>query len=90
MALTAAAMLILSVLKRRTAQQIPSETLLAEAALTLLDGCLATSILVALVLNDALGWWWTDAIAAMIVAAFAFSEGVRHWRESAPHEGLDK
>ena len=88
MGLTAAVMLSLSVLKRRTAQKIPSETLLAESALTLFDGCLATSVLIALVLNDALGWWWADAIAALVVAAFALSEGVRHWMDSAPHESF--
>ena len=88
MGLTACVMFSLSVLKRKTAQQMPSETLLAESAMTLLDGCLATSVLVALVLNDALGWWWADSLAALIVAGFALSEGIRHWRESAPHEGF--
>lgn len=86
LAVTACVMFGLSMLKRRTGQQIPSETLLAEAAMTFLDGCLATSVLVALVLNDVLAWWWTDGIAALIVAGFAVSEGVRHWRESAPHQ----
>ena len=90
MALTAAIMVSLSVLKRRTALQVPSETLLAESALTLLDGCLAASVLLALVLNDALRWWWADALAALVVAGFALSEGIRHWRESAPHEGFDQ
>jgi divalent metal cation (Fe/Co/Zn/Cd) transporter len=88
MALTAVIMLGLSLLKRRTAQQIPSETLLAESAMTLLDGCLATSVLVALILNDALGWWWTDALAALVVAGFALTEGIRHWLDSVPHEGV--
>ena len=88
MGLTACVMFSLSVLKRKTAQQMPSETLLAESAMTLLDGCLATSVLVALVLNDAFGWWWADSLAALIVAGFALSEGIRHWKESAPHEGF--
>lgn len=88
MGLTAVIMVTLSVLKRRTALQVPSETLLAESALTLLDGCLAASVLLALVLNDALGWWWADALAAIVVAGFALAEGIRNWRESAPHEGF--
>jgi divalent metal cation (Fe/Co/Zn/Cd) transporter len=86
--LTAVVMFGLSALKRHTAQQIPSETLLAEAALTFLDGCLATSVLAALVLNYTLGWWWADALAALIVAGFALTEGVRHWLDSAPHESV--
>jgi divalent metal cation (Fe/Co/Zn/Cd) transporter len=90
LALTACIMFGLSALKRNTGQRLPSETLLAESAMTFLDGCLASSVLVALVLNDALGWWWTDAIAALVVAGFASAEGVRHWRESAPHEGFEQ
>jgi len=88
LALTACIMFGLSILKRQTGERVPSETLLAESAMTFLDGCLATSVLVALVLSDALGWWWSDALAALVVAGFALTEGVRHWRESAPHEGL--
>ena len=73
-------------LKRVTAEEFGSETLQAEAAMTFLDGCLSVGILTALVLNAWLGWWWTDAAAALLVAGFAINEGVEHWRESAPHE----
>ena len=73
-------------LKRVTADELGSEPLQAEASMTFLDGCLSTGILTALVLNAWLGWWWTDATAALLVAAFAVNEGVDHWRESAPHE----
>ena len=52
----------------------------------MLDGCLSTGILIALVLNASLGWWWADAAAALLVAGFAVSEGIDHWRESAPHD----
>lgn len=86
LALTAVIMFGLSRLKRTTAREFGSETLQAEAALTFLDGCLSAGILTALVLNAWLGWWWTDAAAALLVAGFAFKEGVDHWRESAPHE----
>ncbi len=84
--ITAGAMFGLARLKRRTAEPLGSETLQAEAALTFLDGCLSTGILSALVVNAWLGWWWADAGAALVVAGFATFEGVRHWRESAPHE----
>jgi divalent metal cation (Fe/Co/Zn/Cd) transporter len=94
LALTAVAMFGLARLKRATAAELGSEPLQAEAALTFLDGCLSTGILSALVLNTWLGWWWTDAAAALLVAGFAVKEGVDHWRESAPHreeaEDLDR
>jgi hypothetical protein len=73
-------------LKRVTAHEVGSEPLHAEAGMTFLDGCLSTSILTALVLNAWLGWWWTDAAAAFVVAGFAMNEGVNRWRESAPHD----
>jgi len=88
LAVTAVAMFGLAFLKQATARELKSETLSAEASMTFLDGCLSTGILIALVLNTALGWWWTDASAAMVVAGFAAFEGVQHWRESAPHDGF--
>jgi len=85
LAITAVVMFGLARLKRTTASELASETLGAEAAMTFLDGCLSTGILTALVLNVLFGWWWTDATAALVVAGFALSEGVQHWRVSAPH-----
>jgi divalent metal cation (Fe/Co/Zn/Cd) transporter len=86
LAITAVAMFGLAGLKRVTASDLGSEPLQAEGELTFLDGCLSTGILTALVLNAWLGWWWTDAGAAIVVAGFAVNEGVGHWRDSAPHE----
>jgi divalent metal cation (Fe/Co/Zn/Cd) transporter len=85
LAATALVMFGLARLKRVTADAAGSETLHAEAGMTFLDGCLSTGILVALVLNAWLGWWWTDAAAAFLVAGFAVDEGLHRWRESAPH-----
>ena len=85
LAITALVMFGLAELKRRTATELGSETLAAEAGMTTLDGFLSTSILIALVLNVWMGWWWTDAGAALVVAAFALNAGLAHWRESAPH-----
>ena len=75
----------LALVKRSTARALGSETLDAEASLTFLDGCLSSSILLALVLNTVLGWWWTDAVAALIVGGFAIAQGFRNWRNAAPH-----
>lgn len=86
LALTAFAMFGLARLKRVTADELGSEPLQAEAAMTFLDGCLSSGILAALVLNAWLGWWWTDGVAALLVAGLAISAGVEHWRESAPHD----
>jgi divalent metal cation (Fe/Co/Zn/Cd) transporter len=90
LAVTAFAMFGLARLKRVTAGDMASEPLNAEAAMTFLDGCLSTGVLTALVLNASLGWWWADAAAALVVAAFALSQGVGHWRSSAAHEELPR
>jgi divalent metal cation (Fe/Co/Zn/Cd) transporter len=86
LAVTAVAMFTLARLKKSTGDELESEPVQAEAAMTFLDGCLSLSILVALVLNAWRGWWWADPVAALLVAGFAVSEGVGHWRESAPHD----
>ena len=83
--LTVFVMFGLAAAKRITARKSGSETLAAEASMTFLDGCLSTGILAALVLNTTLGWWWTDASAAIVVAGFAVAEGLHNWRDSAPH-----
>ena len=87
LSVTAVIMFGLARLKRVTARDLGNEPLAAEAAMTFLDGCLSTGILLALVLNAWLGWWWTDATAALLVAGYATYEGLAHWRAAAPHEG---
>ncbi|MEI8051469.1 MAG: cation transporter [Actinomycetes bacterium] len=86
--IAALSMFVLAVVKRRTAEASGSETLLAESSMTFLDGCLSTGILLALVANSTLGWWWADPLAALVVAGFALSEGISHWTAAAPH-GID-
>jgi divalent metal cation (Fe/Co/Zn/Cd) transporter len=85
LAVTGTAMFTLSVMKRRLAEPLDSQALRAEAAMTLLDGCLCVAILAALVVNTVLGWWWADGLAALVIAAFAAREGVESWREARGH-----
>lgn len=80
---TAVVMFTLAALKKRVGTDLENEPFLAEASLTFLDGCLATSILIALALNATLGWWWTDPLAAILVGCFAGREAWQGWSESA-------
>jgi divalent metal cation (Fe/Co/Zn/Cd) transporter len=80
--LAASAMFALALKKRALARAAHSEPLAAEAKMTLLDGCLATSILVALVTNAVWGIWWADPAAALLVALFCFREAKANWSES--------
>jgi divalent metal cation (Fe/Co/Zn/Cd) transporter len=75
----AAVMFGLSVVKRRTADQLDSAPLRSEATMTLLDGFLATATLIGLTLNAVVGWWWADPSAALIVAVAAANEARENW-----------
>ena len=82
LAVAASAMFVLAFKKRALARAAHSEPLAAEAKMTFLDGCLATSILIALVMNAVWGIWWADPAAALLVALFCFREAIANWKES--------
>ena len=71
---TAAAMFALAVGKRRTGAALDNHVLQSEGRVTLIDGCLATSVLVGLSLNALLGWWWADPLAGLVVVYYAVLE----------------
>jgi divalent metal cation (Fe/Co/Zn/Cd) transporter len=75
------AMLLLARSKRRVGSALSSPPLVADANMSLLDGLLAAGVLVALVLDLSLGWWWADPAAALTIAAIAAREGVEGWQE---------
>ena len=79
----AAVMFGLSVVKRRTADQLDSAPLRSEATMTLLDGFLATATLIGLTLNAVVGWWWADPSAALIVAVAAANEARENWEAAS-------
>ncbi len=90
LAMTAVVMLILAILKRRTAAELGNDPLRAEANVTYLDALLAGLVLISLVLNAAFDWWWADPIAALVVAAIAAHEVREHWREAAEISATDE
>lgn len=82
LAVTAAVMFGLAVAKRRTAAALDSAPLRSEAAMTFLDGILSSATLGGLVFNAALGWWWADPAAALLVAVAAGNEARENMREA--------
>lgn len=50
---------------------------------TSLCAILSGVLLVGLGLNAALGWWWADPAAGLVIAALAGTESVRTWRADA-------
>lgn len=73
-AITAAVMFALAYGKTRTGTALGNAVLTAEGRVTLIDGILATAVLLGLVLNAAVGWWWTDPAAGYILVFYALRE----------------
>jgi divalent metal cation (Fe/Co/Zn/Cd) transporter len=79
MAATVVVMFALARSKRRTGEALGSRPLVANASMTMIDGCLAAGILLALAADRLAGWWWADPLAAGVVAVIALNEAREDW-----------
>jgi divalent metal cation (Fe/Co/Zn/Cd) transporter len=71
---TTAVMFALAAGKVRTGRALDNPVLNTEGRVTLIDGILAAAVLVGLVLNTALGWWWADPAAGYVLVYYAGRE----------------
>jgi divalent metal cation (Fe/Co/Zn/Cd) transporter len=47
---------------------------------------LATAVLVGVLLNAVIGWWWADPLAALVLVFYGAREARHAWLESTqPH-----
>lgn len=69
----------LAVAKKRTGIALNNRTVIADAAETKLCAYLSVILLVGLVLDATLDWWWADPVAALGIAALAVREGREAW-----------
>ena len=74
-AVTAGVMFALAAGKARTGVALDNRVLRTEGRVTTIDGILACSVLIGLVLNAALGWWWADPAAAYVLVYYGAREG---------------
>jgi len=79
LAATLIAMLLLSQGKRITGRQLGNPVLATEAHVTLIDAYLAAAVLVGLTLNAAVGWWWADPLAGLVIVYYGIKEGRAAW-----------
>jgi len=82
-ALSLAVMPLLSRWQRHTGRELGSGAVVADGAQTLLCTYLSAVLLVGLLANALLGWWWLDPVAALVIAAVAVREGRSNWRGDA-------
>jgi divalent metal cation (Fe/Co/Zn/Cd) transporter len=71
---TAAVMFGLAAGKARTGAALGNPVLATEGKVTLVDGILAASVLLGLVLNGWLGWWWADPAVGYVLVFYAVRE----------------
>jgi divalent metal cation (Fe/Co/Zn/Cd) transporter len=73
-AVTAAVMFALAAGKAHTGTALDNPVLKTEGRVTLIDGLLAAAVLLGLVLNAAVGWWWADPLAGYVLVYYALRE----------------
>jgi divalent metal cation (Fe/Co/Zn/Cd) transporter len=83
LAATVIAMLLLAWGKSATGHQLANRVLIAEARVTLIDGALASAVLIGVGLNALFGWWWADPLAGLVIVYYGFTEGRAAWRHAA-------
>ncbi len=84
LALTFVVMMALASGKARTGAQLNNKVLQTEARVTVVDAYLAGCVLIGVALNAALGWWWADPVASLVIVYYGFKEGFHAWAEGAP------
>ena len=82
-AATCIVMLALARGKAITGRALGNPVLQAEGRVTLVDACLAAAVLVGLTLNAAVGWWWADPLAGLVVVGYALREARASLRSGA-------
>ncbi|NJI59787.1 cation transporter [Microbacterium oxydans] len=82
-AVSVAVMPFLSFAERRAGRELGSATAVADSKQTLICTYLSAAVLIGLVANSLLGWWWADAVAGLVIAAFAVREGIEAWKGDA-------
>jgi divalent metal cation (Fe/Co/Zn/Cd) transporter len=71
---------LLSYAQRRAGRELGSASAVADSKQTLLCTYLSGVLLLGLVLNSLLGWWWADPLVGLVIAAVAVNEGRQAWR----------
>ena len=88
LAISGAALIVmplLAVAKRRTGQALGSRALVADSAETAFCAFTSAATLAGVGLNTALGWWWADPVAGLVIAGLAVREGIEAWEDEHEH-----
>jgi divalent metal cation (Fe/Co/Zn/Cd) transporter len=70
---------LLATTKGRVAAQLSSVATAGDAAQSWLCAISAAAVLLSILANSVLGWWWLDPITGLGIAALAIHEGRKAW-----------
>jgi len=73
-ALTAVVMFALAAGKSRIGGALNNPVLTTEGRVTTIDAVLASVVLLGLILNALLGWWWADPVSGYVILYYAIRE----------------
>jgi divalent metal cation (Fe/Co/Zn/Cd) transporter len=79
-AFTAPTMPLLATAKRRVGRKLGSAATVSEAEQNQICAYLSIALLVGLLANALVGWWWADPAAALLIAGVAAKEGYESWQ----------
>ncbi len=79
---TVIVMFALAAGKRDTGRRLGNPVLETEARVTVVDGALAAAVLLGVVLNAVLGWWWADPLSAVVILVYGVGEARHAWAEA--------
>jgi len=87
-AITAICMFTLAGLKTRTGRALNNPVLRTEGHVTMIDGLLACAVLLGVLLNTVLGWWWADSAASLVIVYYAVREAIDIYRTTRTEPDL--
>ncbi len=80
---TAFVMFLLAYGKARVGAAMNNPVLTAEGRVTMIDGILASAVVLGLALNALFNWWWADPVAGYVILYYAIREGRSSLQHSA-------
>ena len=83
--ITAIVMFLLAYGKRKIGKQIPNKILMEESIVTIIDGALAVALLMGVLLDMYLGWWWADPLASLVLVFLGAREALHIFKGSHTH-----
>ena len=71
---------LLGLAKKRLGARLGSGATSGEGTQNLLCAYLAAAVLLGLLANTLLGWWWLDPAVGLLIVGLAIREGIQAWR----------